>query len=77
VPSYNDSRLNSVQQQLPLSYLLLLIYRAPEPLHLSVDVRITMELDNVELANDFVGDGVALGVLCVARGGLCIFVEAG
>jgi hypothetical protein len=55
----------------------LLIYRAPEPLHLSVDVRITMELDNVELANDFVGDGVALGVLCVARGGLCIFVEAG
>jgi hypothetical protein len=76
MPSYNDSRLNSVQQQLPLSYLLLLIYRAPKPLHLSVDVRITIELDNVELANDFIEDSVALGVLCVAQGGLYIFVKA-
>jgi hypothetical protein len=65
--SYNNSCLNSVQQQqLPLSYLLLLIYCAPKPLHLSVNVRITIELDNIKLANNFIGDSVALGVLCVA-----------
>jgi hypothetical protein len=40
-------------------------------LHLSVDVRIAIELDN------FIGDGVVLGVLCVCQAALCIVVEPG
>jgi hypothetical protein len=38
-------------------------YRAPKPLHRTVDMRIAIELDNVVLANDFVGDSVILGAL--------------
>jgi hypothetical protein len=41
------------------------VYRATKLLHIIVDVRIVIELDNVELANDFVGEGVVLGVLWV------------
>jgi hypothetical protein len=67
--------IDRAQRSFPVVFLE--IYRAPKPLHLSVDVRIAIELDNVELANNFVGDGVVLGVLCVCRGGLWIFVEPG
>jgi hypothetical protein len=38
-------------------------YRAPKPLHLTVDMRIAIELDNVVLATDLVGDSVVLGAL--------------
>jgi hypothetical protein len=39
------------------------IYRAAKLLHLIVDMRIAIELDNVELADDFMGEGVVLGGL--------------
>jgi hypothetical protein len=38
-------------------------YRAPKPLHLTVDMRITIKLDNVMLATNLVGDSVVLGAL--------------